>query len=734
MTPRIPFVAATILLGLAAFCQQPAGVQTPKAKWLPDAQSAKGLKDDIAGRAEYYAMRHAGNGRDPQEAMRAAVVGVGRLSYWKDFTGQGPKWECIGPFGLSEAWGSSDNSGRVSSIVIDPRNTRRIYLAGAIGGVWKSEDRGKTWTPMSDFEESLSFGALALDPFDPDTIYACTGEAHGASDSRLGVGMLRSNDQGRTWELFAQEELRGTAVGQMVCSKKVRGLLMVAAGNGLWRSLDGGKSWIKMVEGGFQDITNSYREPDTYYACGGTFARGGVWKTTDAGNTWRLLSGTRAPGTFGRPQLAQCEEFPKTVYASFAVGEANGIAIYRTDDGGDTWTHLRGAVNYGGGQLWYDNFIACSPDNPKQLFGGGVTVYRTDDGGWIWRDVSRSYGDGVNTHPDFHCYRFDPHDPKTIYAGCDGGLFVSYDRGETWDSLNKGLATLQFVGMDVDPVNPHVAYGGTQDNGTSRGRGAPMWKEIFFGDGGITLVDYNRPNRVYTEYVGLTMAKSDDYGDNWVDCTNGIDRSGALFYSPFELDPNNPDILVAGSAWVWRTTDWAQSWTRISGNMGQVSAMRIARGHSEVIYAGSRWGGVWVTPNTGKDWYDINDGLPRDFVTAIEIDPRTPRTAYVTLAGFGHDHIFKTENAGGSWTSVEDNLPDAPINHILVDPNRPEDVYIATEVGVFVSNSGGGNWKRYGVGLPNSVCQRLALNRRTGYLTVATHGRSCWRVPLPGMK
>ncbi len=724
-------VAAFGWLLFTASAQGPAGVRPPDPQWekkLPTTVE----KEEAEGELYFDQIRRSGP-KLPEDTRTSPWTDALQVPFWTDAKGVHPSWECIGPAPLDKAWGGSDNSGRVSTIAVDPRNTRRLYIGASLGGVWKSTNGGQNWRPMSDFEASLSFGSLVLDPFNPDIIYAGTGEAHGASDSYFGAGILRSTNAGETWELLGSEELNGTAVAKMVASTKVRGLLIAATGRGLMRSLNGGNHWQAVVEGAFTDVVNSDKRPDVYYAVGGLGGKNGVYKTTDSGNTWELLGGTLPHNSFGRSQLAQCRDFPDTVYVSYAVGWGNGIAEYRTDDGGRSWRLLKDAPNYGGGQLWYDNFYACAPDNPNIVFGGGYSILRTLDGGSTWLDVSRSYSGG-NTHPDWHCFIFDPIDPKVMYTGCDGGLFMTKDRGDTWEAISNNLATLQFIGIDVDPISPFVAYGGTQDNGTSRTRGDLRWKETFFGDGGWTIVDYQHPERVYTEYVGLSLHRSDDYGDSWYYCVNNMDTTGGLFYAPFEIDPNNSDILVAGASRVWRTTNRTDSWEAISGDMGHVSALAIAPKHSEVIYAGSSWGRVWVTPNTGGNWFDITAGLPGGHIATLAVDPRSPRTAYVGVHGYGHKHIFKTENAGGTWRSVDDNLPDAPFGHIVIDPTRPDDVYIAGDVGVYVSNSGGGNWKRYGTGLPNCPCMRLALNRRTGYLTVGTHGRSLWKVRLPDYK
>lgn len=718
MLGRVSLTLAFLLIPISLLAQFPAGVREP-------------LRPKPKPTSEFLAMR-ASETVLPAAGRTSAWLDARNVPLWVDASGNSPAWEPIGPAPIVEGWGGSQNSGRVSSIAIDPTNTKRIYIGASHGGVWLTTDGGESWRPMADFEASLSFGSICLDPFNPAVIYAGTGESHGSFDSYFGAGLLRSTDSGRTWELLAEDVFAGAVFAKLVASPKVPGLLIAATSYGLFRSLDGGRYWQKLENGHFWDVANSPKQPDVFYACGGAGARSGVFKTTDAGNTWELLGGgLLAPGTFGRTQLAQCRDYPLTLYVSYAVGWGNGIAIYRTDDGGRTWRLLKDAPNYGGGQLWYDNTLGCAPDNPNIVYGAGLSMWRSMDGGLTWQDVGRSYSGG-NTHPDWHCHAFDPQDPRTIYGGSDGGMYVSYDRGDTWKDVNNDLATLQFESVAVDPWDPEVAYGGTQDNGTSRRRGSVHWKWIMGGDGGQTAVNYLSPNRVYTSYVNLTIYRSDDYGDSWDWAAGGIDRTGALFYAPYEMDPNDPNILVAGANAVWRTTDGTQSWTKISRDFGNVSALAIAPGRSEVIYAGTRWGRLWVTPNAGKDWYDVSAGLPGVWVTSIAVDPRSPRRAFVTIGGFGHPHVYRTENAGGTWTPVSQGLPDAPANHIVINPARPDDVYLAMDCGVFVSNNGGTEWKRYGVGLPNTTWIRLALNARTGFLTAASHGRSMWRATLPG--
>jgi photosystem II stability/assembly factor-like uncharacterized protein len=735
---RIRLLAAVLVLAAVhAPAQKPAGVQPPPPNWEQDSPAVKELSEQEARRDYYEARRGTPPARPGASWRRSAWLDAMEVPYWTDPNGVTPSWECIGPLNITSGWGGYDDSGRISAIAVDPRDSQRVYIGASHGGVWLSEDGCKTWKPLSDFEASLSYGALILDPFDPDIIYGGTGEAHSSGDSYFGAGLLRSTDRGKTWELFGQPEFAGAYFGQLVASPNVKGLLIGATSHGLFRSLDRGRTWTKLLDGYFRDVVNSPRQPDVFYTCGGPGNAVAVYKSSDSGNTWELLGGgLPPPGPYGRSQLAICRDHPETVYVSHII---NGrTALYRTDDSGRTWRHLVNAYNYAS---WYNQFLACAPDNPDIIYEGGTTCHRSVDGGETWVDIARTYQWGA--HPDWHGYTFDPNDPRVLYAGTDGGLFISYDRGDTWIARNDGLATVQFTGIGVHPWDPYIAIGGTQDNGTLRYRHDKRWKQVFYGDGGTSIINPVNPDRMYTEYITLQMYRSDNGGDDWGWIAGGIDRTGALFYAPFEMDPNNPDVLVAGASRVWRTTDGGDTWTAISGNMGSVSALAVAPHNSEVVYAGSRDGRIWVTPNCGKDWYEITKGAAGDrggrgrygaFVSAIAVDPRSPRRVIVAFGGYGHKHLYRSENAGGTWTVIDDNLPDAPATHVVIDPTRPDDVYVSLDVGVFVSNSWGGHWRRYGIGLPHSPVERLDLNRRTGYLSTATHGRSAWRVPLPDYK
>jgi len=660
------------------------------------------------------------------------------LPAWLNASGFEPRWKEMGPKVLHHGWGGMDNAGRTCAVAIDPTDRRIVWAGAASGGIWRSDDECRTWKPMGDDAASLSIGALAIDPFDHNTIYAGTGEPHNSLDSFHGAGLLRSTDAGHSWDLLSSEVYLGTQFSRIVPNPKRQGFLYAATTRGVLRSLDGGATWVQLLRGSATDLLIDPESPSTLVASigySGGNARNGVFKSTDSGQTWRRLTAGLPdnPRTLARMQMSNCQAFPNVIYASLFATSGRLAGTYKTQDFGETWMRLPNMPDYGGGQAWYDNYVSVSPTNPNIAFVGATSTWRTIDGGETWQDNTRSYSGGA-VHPDHHYLAFSPVDPSTVYLCTDGGIFRSRDIGGTWEAVNDGLRTIQFQSVDVHPWDEKIAYGGTQDNGTNKFSGDASWDNVFIGDGGVTHVNWKDPNVVYTEYVGLVILKSTNAGASWQwGVTNGIDpRENKLFYAPYELDPSDPDTLVAGARKVYRTTDGAANWTAISPVLGRspVSAVTVAPSARGVIYAGTNDGKFWVTPNTGAKWYDVSAGLPGAAVTDICVDPRNARVVYAGLNGWSPDRLWKSTDAGGHWKSIMDELPPMPILSICLDPRHLDRVYVGTSIGVFVSDHGGGRWRRMGSGLPNVPVFSLVANPRTGWITAGTHGRGAWRIPI----
>jgi photosystem II stability/assembly factor-like uncharacterized protein len=672
------------------------------------------------------------------KAQLTAWFETRHLPYWLDKNGSAGHWEEMGPTTILGGWGGPDNAGRMTALAVDPFDSRMVYAGAASGGIWKSEDRCRTWTPVGDFEPSLSYGCIAIDPFDDHIIYAGMGEPNNSADSFHGAGLMRSRDAGKTWQLLASDVFIGQKFSRIVPSPLRPGWLYAATSRGVLRSTDSGATWVDLLAGDATDLLIDPSSPETVIAAlGRAFgdSHNGLYRSDDAGRTWnRLTDDLPFPGSsLGRIQFSQCAKYPNVIYTAMYGHAGDLFGLMKTTDFGKSWVRLPNAPNYAGGTQWYYNVVAVSPVNPNAVFVAGSSTYRSLDGGDTWEDNTKSY-DGGSVHPDHHALTFDPNNPNTLYLCTDGGIFRTDDLGNSWQSVSDGLGTVQFQFVDVHPTDPKIAWGGTQDNGTNKYRGKPEWSNTFAGDGGVTRVSWKDPSVVYTEYVDLAMLKSTDGGENWTwGVTDGIDLSeGALFYAPFNLDPNDPDTLVAGTRRVYRSTNAAGSWEKISPILGaRVSAITIAPTLSSVIYAGTSDGRVWVTPDTGTQWYEITPPEDKAYVGDLCIDPDTARTVYMAQSTWDHASLWKTEDAGGHWRSIMDNLPPVPVHGLVLHPHHPHTIYAATEVGVFVSADGGGRWRRFGQGLPNAPVYSIVANAKTGYITVGTHGRGAWRIRLP---
>jgi hypothetical protein len=668
----------------------------------------------------------------------------------------GSVWGPIGPDNIPNFFIQS--AGRVATVAIHPTDSNTIYVGAAQGGVWKTTNGGASWTPLTDTQCSLAMGALAIDPVNPNIVYAGTGEENFASDSYYGCGVLKSTDGGTTWTQVGASTFDtstgGARISRLVIQSSTAGsttttTLLVASDFGVYRSTDSGSTWTQVLTGTATDIlfdpTNS---SIAYVALGipGGSASNGVYKSTNAGNSWTKLSGGFPTSNVGRINLAIAASAPSTLYASVQNTSSSSfgslLGIFVTTNGGMTWTQLgaSGASCTGDNQCWYDMTIAVHPANPQIAYFGANSVFKSTNGGATFSNITGSI------HVDQHAFAFDPQNPNVIYAGNDGGLYKSTDAGVSWQSLNTNLAITQFYpGISMHPTDPTpIVMGGTQDNGTLRYTGTTAWTLVLGGDGGYTAVDFNTPTTAYAETQWTPNSgsagprRSDNVGSSsFVLKTSGINLSdSARFMPPLVMSPSDPSRLDFGTCRVYRTTNKAESWTAISPSCptwsGTVTAIAEAPSSSLVIYASTSAGSVRVTIDGGTTWTLITTGLPARFPTALAVHPTVAGTAFVTFSGFGTGHVFMTTNTGANWTDISGDLLNVPVNAILVDPGDPTNtIYIGTDLGVFKTSNGGTNWSPLNNGLPNVAVFDLGFRPGVGVLVAATHGRGMFLLAPP---
>lgn len=713
----------------------------------PSAAAAQ-ESEQILGRMEYERIRlYSGAERNLaallQNALRqkrAMPPGGGILPMALTDT----RWRALGPDRVMD--GGAATAGRVSAIAIHPTDMNILYAGGAQGGVWRSDDAGASWRPLTDQECSLAMGSIAIDPVNPDIIYAGTGEQHFSGDSYYGCGVLRSLDAGETWEQQGVQEYvdrgrgGGARIARVVIDRATAGsatstTVLAASTFGLFRSTDSGRSWNLVLEGTATDLVVHPTDPSVMYAA--LYGRG-VYRSTDTGASWVAVSTGMDLDIAQRINLAIAPSAPDTLYASFQTGETkgSGLTMYRTANGATSWQELPATGASCWYQCWYDMTIAVHPANPQTVYFGSLRLYRSVNGGQTFAEHPNSHHQG-GIYVDEHLLVFDTlRGPNALYMANDGGVYRTIDGWSTWTSLATNLAVAQYYrGISLHPSIAGITLGGTQDQGTQRSAtGSRIWEKIMGGDGGYTAFDVENPATWYAETQWIANAAYIGPRKNGFQAIRGIDLSErGLFIPPLVMDPVDSKRLYFGVRSLYRTDDSAGRWERIyrtPDDREVVSAIGLTPSDANTIYAGVLWGQVVVSRDGGTTWQESGSGLPDRFIGDVAVHPDDPEQAYAVAGGFLTGHVFHTVDGGLTWEDRTGNLPDHPVNAILYDPADPQGVYVGTDLGVFHSAGGGGTWDRLDEDLPTVAVYDLAAQPGTGRLVAATHGRGMFEIPI----
>ena len=649
------------------------------------------------------------------------------------------RWRPLGPDRVNS--NERFTAGRVSAIAIHPTDMNILYAGGAQGGVWRSDDAGANWRPLTDRECSLAMGSIAIDPVDPDIVYAGTGEQHFSADSYYGCGVLRSLDAGETWEQLGvraflgrrSEDSGGARIARVVIDRASAGstssaTVLAASTYGLFRSTDSGMTWDLVLEGTATDLVPDPRNASVLYAA--VYGRG-VYKSTDTGASWTRASTGMNTGIARRINLAIAPSAPRTLYASFQTNESkgSGLTMYRTVNGAATWQQLPASGASCFYQCWYDMTIAVHPSNPRTVYFGSVRLYRSLDGGQSFA----THHNGI--YIDQHLLVFDTlRGANALYLANDGGVYRTTDGGTSWTSLATNLAVAQYYGgISLHPSIAGTTLGGTQDQGTQRSSaGTTTWEKVMGGDGGYTAFDVENPATWYAETQWMPNAEYIGPRKNGRLAVNGIDRGErGLFIPPLVMDPMDSKRLYFGVQSLYRTDNAADSWERIHTlEGGVVTSIGLTPSDPNTVYAGVLWGRVIVTRDGGATWHASGSGLPDRFIGDVAVHPDDPEQAYAVAGGFLTGHVFHTVDGGLTWEDRTGNLPDHPVNAILYDPADLEGVFIGTDLGVFYSATGGGTWDRLDDALPTVAVFDLAAQPGTSRLVAATHGRGMFEIPV----
>lgn len=657
------------------------------------------------------------------------------------------QWKQIGPY---------DIGGRITSIAVHPTDGKTLWIAAADGGVWKSSDTGNTWAPVMDFENAITMGAIAVDPNNPDVLYAGTGEAAQNVDSYIGAGMLKSTDGGTTWRSAG---LLNVAAFARVAVRPGNGNIVFAAAiknnAGLYRSADAGRTWTRIIGTAVTDITINPANPDEMWIGGNQF---GIMHSTDGGLTFVLATTGLGPGGnsfFGRVSVQVAPLQPTILYALIHELSSQGESrIYKSTNSGASWSLVLDnapdlLTYYGHAQGEYNNVIAVSPIDPDIVIAGGVVLLRSTNGGASWTTFESQL------HPDHHALAFDPLNPERLFVGNDGGMYRSENAGGAYRRISTELAITQFYAMAIDQTKANVTYGGTQDNGTISNEASDYWGGgpgiVGGGDGFYVVIDPQNPNIVYYEQPFGLIYRVDLPTNSrglFIDGLVTSDPSDpAAWSAPLVQDPGDPTRMYHGRSRVYR---WSPSttWRALSPPFRTpISAIGVSTLDPRIIYAGSGaisgdgnlllndgipLGELKVSTNGGTTWEDrsTGTGLPNRAITKLLPSANDTCTAYAAFSGFGAGHIFRTTDCGRNWTDISRGLPDIPVNALAVHPANESVIYAGTDIGVYITVDGGASWSSYNNGLPHVIVSDLAIHASSNTLRAATHGRSMWEIPL----
>ncbi len=653
-------------------------------------------------------------------------------------------WFPLGPMPiLFEFWsGNNDASGRVVSLAVHPQNGDIAYAASASGGMWKTTDGGSTWAPKTDDLPIMNHGCVALDPSNPNTVYLGTGEYTTLS---AGDGLFRSTDGGDTFVRIATTAQVGDQCSKIVVDPTNSNIIHLTGRSGYARSIDGGQTWQRPVgTAAYSDLVVNPANPNIVYIARHNV---GIFKSVNGGTSFSKLTGGLPSSDITRIVMAAAASNPNVLYAAFVNASSGLRGMYKTVNGGTDWVELVNTPDFPWPQGWYDCFVGVDPTDENIVYCGGVFpsfanagVIKSTNGGSTWTDITVSAVDSSQLHPDQHTIAFGP--DGRLWIGNDGGVWQSIDDGQTWINANNKLTVTQNYNIAVHPTQPSRVMGGTQDNGTvARDFGSDQWPQLISGDGGFLAYDFANPGRRYTTFVNLAVYRFDPSGA-FADITGPWDGEPSNFIAPLVMDPGHAQTLLGGTNRIWRTAnaDTAASWSPISPTTvaggGTINTIAVGpdsgTGPSSRIYSGSSNGKVFYTADA-VTWQDRSAGLPASGVSDIIVHPTDAAIAYVSFFRSSGGRVFKTVNSGILWADVTGTLPSGVrATALAVDwDDEPPGLYVGSGAGVWVSLDEGVTWVKDGVDLPNVNIGDLVIDPVRREITAGTYGRGVWRSTLP---
>lgn len=629
--------------------------------------------------------------------------------------------------GFSAPWkleGPANIGARINCIEIHPNTPNVIYVGYSHGGVWKTTDAGQTWTSVFDEQNFLSIADIEIDPSN-GIVYVGTGDPNISGYPFIGDGLWRSLDEGATWQHIGLEYQR--VISKIALNPQFPNTLYVGSmglpfernnHRGLYKTTSIGAAWQQKLfisdEAGIIDLVMSPVDHNTLYAAAwdrirnnqesiisGENAR--IWKTNDGGNTWTKLGGGLPEGSQSRIGLAIDPFNENHLFASYVNTNLEFSGLFETFDGGETWNENPcEGLNFGfqSNFAWYFGKIRINPLNSLDVWLLGVESWRSKDGGETWQ-LAAGFQQGV--HADHHDLAFL--DNQTYLLATDGGLYRSTDDANSWQKIEH-IPTTQFYRVAYNPHKPVLYYGGAQDNGTSVGNAAMLenWAHVFGGDGFQAVFHPLDPNIFYYEFQNGAIYGTTN-GTNFDPATEGIDENDRRHWDmQYAASNHDEDVMYSGTYRMYQGFGHLPLWTPISGDLTDgnifgsryhtISTLNESPLDPDLIYVGTTDANVWRGNPSNQAWVNITTGLPERYVSAVKASPSDQNRVFVSHTGYKSNdftpRIHRSDNQGGNWTPIVGDLPNLAVNDLVILPGHLDTVIFAATDGGVYGSTNGG--------------------------------------------
>jgi len=684
---------------------------------------------------------------------------------------------------------------RAAAVVGIPGEPLIYYVGASSGGVFKSSDGGTTWEPIFDSQPAQSIGALAVAWSDPNVIWAGTGEAFVRSNISIGNGVFKSTDAGRTWKHMGLE--KSGRIGRVAIDPRNPDVVFVASmghcygpqkERGVFRTKDGGKTWEHVLfvdeNTGCFEVAMDMKNPRILFAgmwplIIHTYGResggpnGGIWKSTDGGDTWRRLTGHGLPEPpIGKVGLAISYSNPSVVYALMETGSPNRGVLWRSNDGGENW-RLASYNRLLNERSHYASRIMVNPGDEDEVYFAANSISRTLDGGYDAEVVPWS--------GDTHDLWADPKNPDRFMISDDGGATITLNRGKTWRRVQ--LPNAQMYHVSVDNQIPYYVYGGMQDGNAYKGpstagggRGfddesSSEWQATAGDECGFVVVDPVDPNIVWGGGFNASLRRVDYRTGHiqtvqvWPESNYGSHAAAAKYRFnwtfPIAISPHDHNTVYVGSQYVHRTTDAGRSWEIISSDLstndpskmgpsGGLTYDNLAVEYGCVVFAiaesplekGCIWAGtndglLHITRDGGQTWTNVTKNIPNlpawGTISNVEPSRYEAGTAYLTVDFHQMNNrdpfVYKTSDYGKTWTFLGADIPKTVFSYchwVHEDPVRKGMLFLGTENVIYISFNDGRNWLPIQNNLPHAPVHHMVVQPHFNDLVVATYGRGFW--------